>query len=95
MKSNSKRPAPSPLTIYRPGDGELRATQVIENPQYAPKLDGYTGELEVYKYRLVAVQETGEEMFAGYAKNYIDGTLKKSSWMFAHPEHRDVYIERI
>lgn len=55
----------------------------------------WTPDSVTYRYRLIAVQETGEEMFAGQATTYPDALKKKDAWMRSHPEHREIQIERL
>lgn len=89
----SRTPAPAPVTVYVPNeDGELVASGTIENPPVR-KFRDYEGDTIVYRYRLIAIQETGEEMFAGNARSYDHAMELRDKWMREHPEHRSVTIE--
>ena len=90
-----KYPAPAPVVILRPVMGELKIAEVIEKPVFIRRSNDFEGEIVVRRFRLVAVQETGEEMFAGFASTRAQALDIKYSWMESHPEHIDVRIEQI
>lgn len=93
---NMQRPAPAPVTIFRPdAAGSLVLSEVIQPTEYRRFDSGYENEIEIRKYRLIAIQETGEEMSAGYASNWTQSLDRKYAWLDSHPEHRDVLIEEI
>lgn len=93
---NMQRPALAPVTIFRPdAAGSLVVSAVVQPTEYRRFDNGYENEIEIRKYRLIAIQETGEEMFAGYASNRTQALDRKYAWLDSHPEHRDVLIEEI
>ncbi len=91
----SRMPPPAPVTVYVPDEsGELAVSRTIEAPA-SHLFNDYEGDSVVYRYRLIAIQETGEEMFAGKARNYSHAMDLRDKWMSSHPEHRGVSIEPI
>lgn len=46
-------------------------------------------------YRLIAIQETGEEMYIGTTRDIEKAYEIRARWMKEHEEHRDVVIERV
>lgn len=59
---NMHRPAPAPVTVFRPdAAGNLVVSAVVQPTEY----------------RLIAIQETGEEMLAGYASNRTQALDRK------------------
>ena len=91
----SRMPPPAPVTVYVPGEsGELIASRTIDAPT-SHRFDDYEGDSVVYRYRLIAIQETGEEMFAGKARSYSHAMDLRDKWMSSHPEHRGVSIETL
>ncbi len=91
----TKTPPPAPVTIMRPVDGVLQVAEVIAAPERRPVGDRYEEDVVHCNYRLIAIQETGEEMFVGYASSKWQAGGRKVRWLADHPEHRDVIIERI
>jgi len=85
----------APVTILRPVSGVLQVVEVIENPIRARFENGYENEVETYKFRIIAVQETGEEMFAGYATSWAKACDFECEWLEDHQEHRGCRIEKI
>ena len=93
---HSPRPAPAPVAIFRPdAQGALVHVETVQPTKYRPWDNGYTNDREVIRFRLIAIQETGEEMFAGYASTRNQALARKYAWLDAHPEHRDVIIEKV
>lgn len=88
--------APAPVTISKPTEsGELVVVKTIAHPVERRYRTDYENEHTVYRYRLVAIQETGEEMYAGRARFKPEAYNLKALWLQDHPEHRDVRIEEI
>ena len=93
---NMHRPAPAPVTVFRPdAAGNLVVSKVVQPTEYRRFDNGYENEIVIRKYRLIAIQETGEEMFAGYASSRTQALDQKYAWLDRHPEHRDVRIEEV
>lgn len=91
----SRMPAPAPVVVYVPNEaGELVVARTIEEPPVHRSWD-YEGESVVYRYRLMALQETGEEMFAGKARTYEHALELQDKWLRDHPEHYSVCIESL
>jgi hypothetical protein len=88
--------APSPVVVSRPdANGHLQVAEVIEAPVRARFDNGWEPEIQRHKIRLIAMQETGEEMFAGYAVNQNEAEIKAGRWMQSHPEHRGIRFETV
>lgn len=90
--------APSPVIVSRPdADGTLKVVEVIKNPERRFIDNGWEPEVQKQAYRLIAIQETGEEMFAGmiFAANRVRAEIEADRWMREHPEHRGVQIETV
>lgn len=90
--------APSPVTVLRPdANGTLVVAEVIANPERRFIDNGWEPEVQKQAYRLIATQETGEEMFAGrvFAENRFKAELEADRWMREHPEHRGIRIETV
>lgn len=91
----SRVPPPAPVTVYVPNEsGELIASRTVEAPP-SHRFEDYERDGVFYCYRLIATQETGEEMFAGKARSYAHAMSLRDEWMSSHPEHRGVTIEPI
>lgn len=70
--------APSPVTVLRPdANGTLVVAEVIANPERRFIDNGWEPEVQKQAYRLIAIQETGEEMFAGM----ISDTMFEKVWV--------------
>lgn len=89
---------PAPVTVMRPdANGQLRVTEIVEKPEHKKLDNGWEPEIQKQEYRLIATQETGEEMFAGrvFAENRFKAELEADRWMREHPEHRGIRIETV
>lgn len=83
-----KTPVISPCTITKYGDdGEILSVEVVTRRANFKQQFKYEGELVRYRYKLIAVQETGEEMYAGRAKTESEAMELANKWMKDHPEH--------
>jgi hypothetical protein len=95
MRKSSPQPTPAPVSVYVPNEeGELVLAKVVQ-PLTTRRGYGYEGETVIYRYQLIAIQETGEEMFAGKASTRSKALDMKYEWLDSHPEHRDVLIEAL
>ena len=93
---HSPRPAPAPVAIFRPdAQGTLAHVETVQPTEYRSWDNGYSADREVIRFRLIAIQETGEEMFAGNASTRAQALDRKYAWLDTHPEHRDVIIEPV
>ena len=93
---HSPRPAPAPVAIFRPdAQGTLVHVETVQPTEYRQWDNGFTADREVIRFCLIAIQETGEEMFAGNASTRNQALDKKYAWLNDHPEHRDVIIEKV
>lgn len=96
MKKFAPPPAPAPVVVLRPArDGSLVVAEVVQPTEYRRFDNGFSKDREIIRFRLIAIQETGEEMFAGNASSRSQALDKKYAWLDDHPEHRDVIIESI
>ncbi len=92
----TRAPAPAPVHVLRPdAAGQLVTCEVIEHPEVHKFGTKYEADNARMQFQLIAIQETGEEMFAGYAANRGRALDMKYEWLQDHPEHRDVLIERM
>jgi len=85
--------APCTITKYVAG---VMAT--IEEFQATEKFrfnSGMRADEAIMRFRLIAIQETGEEMNAGLASTMRQAEFMKADWLKDHPEHSDVCIEAI
>ena len=95
MKAKAHSTPIAPVKIYRPdNDGCLQHVDTVQ-PTTTRRGSEYEPESLTYRYRLIAIQETGEEMFVGKATTRTKALDMKYAWLDAHPEHRDVLIEPI
>ena len=93
---HSPRPAPAPVAIFRPdAQGALAHVETVQPTEYRTWDNGYSADREVIRFRLIAIQETGEEMSAGNASTRAQALDRKYAWLDAHPEHRNVIIEPV
>jgi hypothetical protein len=90
----SRIATPAPCTISRPdASGALVAvTTVTRDPV---RHNDWEPDVVTRRYVLIATQETGEEMHAGYARSYAAAERLADAWMAAHPEHRGVAIAHV
>lgn len=85
----------APVTIYRPSaSGALEVAGVVQ-PTEVKRHSSWEPDNASVKFRLIAIQETGEELFAGNACTRGQALDMKYAWLENHPEHRDVLIESI
>lgn len=90
-----RTPDIAPVTIFRPtAEGTLVVAAVVQ-PTEVRRHSSWTPDNAPIRFRLIAIQETGEEMFAGNACTRGEALDLKYAWLDAHPEHRDVIIESI
>lgn len=89
-----KSVTPSPCTIMRPDQsGQLVVAEVITRDPVP--VSYWTPDKTAYRYRVMAEQETGEEMFVGHAATLRKAEAMASSWMNSHPEHRRAWLEKL
>ena len=90
--------APSPVIVSRPdANGRLQVAEIINEPPRHFIDNGWETEVQKQAYPLIAIQETGEEIFAGmiFAANRNRAEIEADRWMREHPEHRSIQIETV
>ncbi len=85
---------PTPCTTYVPDlDGNMVVASV-ETRERVRFSNGFETDTVVNTLRIMAEQETGEEIFVAYANRKTVDAIQDAH-MLAHPEHRAIWSESI
>lgn len=85
----------SPVVILRPdANGNLVQVAVISHPPVHRAPNDWEPDSVVQRFRLMALQETGEEMCICHVRDEREAEKVEKEWLAQHPEHV-ISIERI
>ena len=96
MKNARHHIEPAPCVCIRlDAQGNIIAQDTIVRDVIKPRRQ-YEGDTQIrYTHRVMAIQETGEDLFVAYATSASDGERTAEAAERDHPEWRQVYVERL